>query len=109
MVENDIIDATDRSRLPLMTTKVTPSAITPRMAEDRTTPMTLSMPRNRLFAIAKPIMNSTKATRIPCRARNWPSILSRFSAISLPLPFRPEPVVQTSVMPPSIITIWPVM
>jgi hypothetical protein len=45
MVEKDIIEPTDRSRLPLMTTKVTPSAMTPRIAEDRTTPMTLSMGR----------------------------------------------------------------
>ena len=43
MVENDIIEPTDRSRLPLITTKVTPSAITPRMAEERTTPKTLSI------------------------------------------------------------------
>ena len=48
MVENDIIEPTDRSRLPLITTKVTPSAITPRIAEDRTTPSTLSMARKRV-------------------------------------------------------------
>ena len=47
MVEKDIIDPTDRSRLPPITTKVTPSAITPRMAEDRITPKMLSIAMNR--------------------------------------------------------------
>ncbi len=47
MVENDIIEPTDRSRLPLITTNVTPRAITPMIAEERTTPSTLSIPRNR--------------------------------------------------------------
>ncbi len=73
IVENDIIDPTERSRFPPITTKVTPKAMTPRMADDRITPNTLSTARNRSFAIAKPIMNSTKATKIPCRAKSPPT------------------------------------
>ena len=65
MVEKDIIDPTERSRLPLMTTKVTPSAMTPRMAEERTTPMMLSGSRKRPLASEKPIMNNAKAMRMP--------------------------------------------
>src|SRR6056297_3620680 len=72
MVENDIIDPTDRSRLPEITTKVTPSAITPRMADERTTLNMLSTVRNFGLASVKPTMNSTNAIRIPCLARNVP-------------------------------------
>ena len=81
MVENDIIDPTDRSRFPLMTTNVTPSAMHPRMADDRTTPSTLSRLRNRSFASVKPIMNTAKAMRIPLRA-NRAIVALRRSALS---------------------------
>ncbi len=74
MVENDIIDPTDRSSFPAITTKVTPSAMTPRIVAERTTPRMLSMPRNRSFASAKPIMKITNATKMPCRASIEPSL-----------------------------------
>ena len=64
MVEKDIIDPTERSRLPLITTKVTPSAITPRIADERTTPMILSGSMKRGFAMVNPMINSAKATRM---------------------------------------------
>ncbi len=86
MVENDIIEPTDRSRLPLITTKVTPRAMTPTIAEDRTTPMTLSSARKRSFNKAKPIMKITNATRMPCRAKKVPIVFSRSSAIICFLP-----------------------
>src|SRR6056297_1435271 len=72
MVEKDIIDPTERSRLPLMTTKVTPSAMIPRMAEDRTTLNRLSMVRNFGLAMVKTIMKIAKAIRMPCFARTVP-------------------------------------
>jgi hypothetical protein len=115
--------------LPPITTKVTPSAMTPRIAEDRTTPKTLSMSMNRGFQSVNPTMNTMKATRMPWRARTPASdfIAVDFTAVSaIVSPPKPEayptlPVTrlsarppaagprQTSVIPPSIITIWPVM
>jgi hypothetical protein len=88
MVENDIIEPTERSRLPLTTTKVTPSAMTPRMAEERITLMMLSGLRNCPLASVKPIMNKAKATRMPCRARKPP--ISFFVGVAIISSVRPD-------------------
>jgi hypothetical protein len=119
MVENDIIEPTDRSRLPLITTKVTPSAITPRIAEERITLKMLSrsgtsvgereadhedregdqdaLPRQELPICCLVLCHGPAIFLLP---------LKRSAGGGRAGPLRPP---QTSVMPPSIMTIWPVM